>query len=87
VAAIRELGPADPVKEPNHVLVVKHDDGRFEVSGTVGAGEPDAHYLTPAPFADKEDAMVCAVSFADAYGLPTVFVKGFRADALPDGSP
>jgi hypothetical protein len=81
MAMIHELGPADPVKEPDHVLVVKHDDGRFEVSGTAGAGKPDAHYLTPAPFADKEDAMVCAMSFAEAHGLATVFVKGFRVEA------
>jgi hypothetical protein len=80
MAVIHELGPADPVKEPDHVLVVKHDDDRFEVSGTAGAGKPDAHYLTPAPFADKEDAMICAVTFADEHGLPTVYVKGFRVE-------
>ena len=80
MAVVHELGPADPVKEPDHVLVVRQDDGRFEVSGTAGAGKPDSHYLTPAPFADKEDAMICALSFAETHGLPTVFVKGFQVE-------
>jgi hypothetical protein len=79
---ICKLGPADPVKEPDHVLIVKHDDGKFEVSGTAGAGKPDAQYLTPSPFEDKEDALVCAQSFAEAHSLAVIHVKGFvDADA------
>lgn len=74
---IHELGPSEPVTQPDHVLVVKHDDSKFEVSGTAGAGKPDAHYLTPAPFEDREDALVCAKTFADAHGL-SVFIKGFH---------
>ena len=81
MAEIRELGPAEPVREPDHVLIVKHDDGKFDVSGTADAGKPDAHYLTPSPFEDKEDAMVCAQSFAEAYGLSVIYVKGFSAQA------
>jgi hypothetical protein len=81
VADIRELAPAESVREPDHVLVVKHDDGKFEVSGTAGAGKPDAHFLTPSPFEDKEDAIICAQSFAEAHALPTVYVTGFRAEA------
>ena len=57
MADIRELEPAEPVREPDHVLIVKYDDGKFEVSGTAGAGKPDAHFLTPSPFEDKEDAI------------------------------
>ena len=81
MAEIRELGPAEPVTEPDHVLIVKHDDGKFEVSGTADAGKPDAHYLTPSPFEDKEDAIVCAQSFAEAHGLPVIYAKGFWMQA------
>ena len=81
MAQICELRPSDPVKQPDHVLIVRHDDGKFEVSGTVGAGKPDAQYLTPTPFDDKEDAMVCAQSFADAHNLLIVHIKGFRMEA------
>jgi hypothetical protein len=81
MAEIRELGPAEPVAEPNHILIVKHDDGKFEVSGTAGTGKPDAHFLTPSPFEDKEDAIVCAQSFAETHDLPVIYVKGFHIQA------
>lgn len=81
MADIRELEPAEPVREPDHVLIVKYDDGKFEVSGTADAGKPDAHFLTPSLFEDKEDAIVCAQSFADAHGLPVIYVKGVRLEA------
>jgi len=79
MAEVRALGPAEPVREPDHVLIVKHDDGKFEVTGTAGAGKPDAHFLTPAPFEDREGAFVCAKSFAETHHLPVIYVKGFRA--------
>jgi hypothetical protein len=72
-----EIKPGEPVREPDHVLVVKHDDGTFEVSGTAGAGRPDARYLEPTTFDDKVDALVCAQDFADAHKLSQVYVKGF----------
>ena len=82
MAEMRELGPAEPVTEPDHVLIVKHVmRGRFEVSGTADAGKPDARYPTRLPFEDKEDAIVCAQSFAEAHGSQIIYVKGFRAGA------
>lgn len=80
MADFRELGPTDPIKEADHVLVVKHDNERFEVSGTAGADTTDARFLTPAPFEDKDDALVCAQSFAQAHGIAVVHVKGFRVE-------
>lgn len=78
MATVRELKPTEPVKQPDHILVVKHDDGKFEVTGTAGAGKPDARYLTPSPFDDKDEAIDCAQSFAAAHALPVIYVKGFR---------
>ena len=72
-----EIKPGEPVREPNHVLVVKHDDGTFEVSGTAGAGQPDAQYLKPTAFDDKAGALARAQAFADANKLSQVYVKGF----------
>jgi hypothetical protein len=74
----RDLGPAEAVGAPDHVLIVKHDEGRFEVTGTSGAGEPDARFLTPPPFEDKDAAIACAEAFATANALPVIYVKGFR---------
>jgi hypothetical protein len=50
------------------------------VSGTAGAGKPDASFLTPSPFEDKEDAIICAQSFAETHNLPAIYVKGFRIE-------
>ena len=78
MAQICELKAAEPVQQPDHILIVKHDDGTFEVSGTAGAGRPDVRFLTPAPFDDKDEALDCAETFAAAYALPVIYVKGFR---------
>lgn len=80
MAEIHELGPADPVEKADHVLVVRHDDGTFEVSGTAAAGTSDPHFLTPSPFEDEEDALVCAQSFAEVHKIAVVHVKGFRIE-------
>jgi hypothetical protein len=72
-----DLKPGEPVRQPDHVLVVKHDDGKFEVTGTAGADKPDARYLTPPPFEDKGHALACAQAFADAHALPLIYIKGF----------
>lgn len=80
MAQFCELGPAEPVAQPDHVLIVKHDDGKFEVTGTAGAGQPDARFLTPSPFDDKSEAIACALSFAATHALPVIYVKGFRVD-------
>jgi hypothetical protein len=77
----RELGPAEAVGDPDHVLIVKHDEGRFEVTGTSGAGKPDARFLTPDPFDDKDAAIACAEAFATVNALPVIYVKGFRVSA------
>lgn len=77
MARFCEIKPGEPVREPDHVLVVKHDDGRFEATGTAGAGAPDARYLTPEPFDDKEAALACAQAFADVNGLRKIYIKGF----------
>ena len=83
MARIAELGPAEPVRDADHVLVVKHDEGRFEVTGTAAAGTPDASYLTPSPFDDKDAALACAEAFAKVHGLPVIYVKGFRLAPAP----
>ena len=75
-----ELKPGEPVREPNHVLVVKHDDGTFEVSGTADSRAPDARYLKPSAFDTKERALSCARAFAEKHALPTVYVKGFLVE-------
>jgi hypothetical protein len=75
-----ELKPGEPVREPDHVLVVKHDDGTFEVSGTAEAGAPDACYLRPSAFDTKEHALNCARAFAAKHALSTVYVKGFLVE-------
>ena len=72
-----EIAAGEPVREPDHVLVAKHDDGTYEVSGTAGAGRADVHYLKPAAFDDKELALTCAQDFAQAHKLSVVYVKGF----------
>jgi hypothetical protein len=81
MAQFRELGPAEAVGDPDHVLIVKHDEGRFEVTGTSGAGKPDARFLTPDPFDDKGAAIACAEAFATVNSLPVIYVKGFRVSA------
>lgn len=77
----RELGPAEAVGDPDHVLIVKHDEGRFEVTGTAGAGKPDARFLTPPPFDDKDAALACAEAFATVNALPVIYIKGFLVTA------
>ena len=72
-----EIAAGEPVREPNHVLVVKHDDGTYEVSGTMGARRAHAQYLKPVQFDDKEQALTCAQTFARAHSLSAVYVKGF----------
>ena len=81
MAQFRELGPTEAVGEPDHVLIVKHDEGRFEVTGTSGAGKPDARFLTSPPFEDKDAAIACAEAFATVSALPVIYVKGFRVTA------
>jgi hypothetical protein len=83
MAQFRELKPAEAVGDPDHVLIVKHDEDRFEVTGTAGAGKPDARFLTPSPFDDKETALACAQSFADAEKLAVIYVKGFKITPEP----
>lgn len=78
MANIRELRPTQAVPNLNHVLVVKLDSGKFEVSGTAGAGHRDTHFLTPAMFGDQQSALQCARDFAGANAISTIHVKGFR---------
>jgi hypothetical protein len=72
-----EIKPGEPVRDADHVLIVKHDEGSYEVSGTAGAGRPDARYLKPSKFDDKQPALASAQAFAEEHGLSRIYVKGF----------
>ncbi|ETR79118.1 hypothetical protein X566_13655 [Afipia sp. P52-10] len=78
MANVRELRPTEAVPSLNHVLVVKLTAGLFEVSGTAGAGRPDARFLKPSTFDDQQSALQCARDFATANAISTIHVKGFH---------
>jgi hypothetical protein len=78
MANVRELRPTQAVPHLNHVLVVKLDSGMFEVSGTAGAGRPDARFLCASTFDNQQSALQCARDFAGANRISTIHVKGFH---------
>ena len=79
---MRELGPAEPVTEPDHVLIVKHDEGqvrgeRHRRRRQAGCKLPDSIAVRGLGGCNR----FCAQSFAEAHGLQIIYVKGFRAGA------
>ena len=78
---IRILSSSEEIPEIDHVLVVKLDSQRFEVSGTAACESANAAYLRPIQFDRPSDALRHAEEFASTHALPMIFVKGFQPRA------
>jgi hypothetical protein len=75
---IATLGPNEEIPMPDHVVVVRLGNERFEVSGTAGCEQVDASFLRPVLFSTPSDALKRAEEFAAEHSLPTIYVKGFQ---------
>lgn len=75
---ILALGASEEIPEIDHVVVVRLDNERFEISGTAGCERTDATFLRPELFRRQSDALKRAEEFALAHSLPAIYVKGFQ---------